>query len=76
MANMSYCRFHNTKLDLEDCIDAIRDEEELSEEEARAGKSMFDSFLSFCVDLDIINGYDRDAVMDLFDGLKEKEDCE
>ena len=25
MANMSYCRFHNTLLDLEDCLDAIYD---------------------------------------------------
>ena len=25
MANMSYCRFHNTRLDLQDCLDAISD---------------------------------------------------
>ena len=35
MANMSYCRFHNTRLDLEDCIDALRNEERLSSDEAR-----------------------------------------
>ena len=23
MSNMSYCRFQNTRLDLQDCIDAI-----------------------------------------------------
>jgi|21_taG_2_1085346.scaffolds.fasta_scaffold00245_34 endonuclease III-like uncharacterized protein len=25
MSNMSYCRFHNTNLDLQDCIDAIEE---------------------------------------------------
>jgi hypothetical protein len=27
MANMSYCRFHNTKQDLQDCIQAIENGE-------------------------------------------------
>ena len=42
MANMSYCRFHNTQLDLEDCIEAIRNEERLSSDEAKAGRHLFD----------------------------------
>lgn len=25
MANMTYCRFHNTNLDMSDCIDALYD---------------------------------------------------
>jgi len=38
MANMSYCRFHNTLLDLLDCQEALQDEEPLKEgsEEHRA----------------------------------------
>jgi hypothetical protein len=35
MANMSYCRFHNTLEDLKDCYDNL-DDNDLSEEEARA----------------------------------------
>lgn len=35
MANMSYCRFHNTLRDLEDCKEHINDRD-LSEEEERA----------------------------------------
>ena len=32
--NMSYCRFHNTVIDVRDCLDALcYDEEKLSEEE-------------------------------------------
>lgn len=26
MSNMSYCRFHNTAQDLDDCLDAIQNE--------------------------------------------------
>jgi hypothetical protein len=35
MANMSYCRFHNTLQDLQDCAEHMEDDD-LSEEEARA----------------------------------------
>lgn len=30
MANMSYCRFQNTRQDMEDCLDALRNEKRLS----------------------------------------------
>ena len=60
MANMSYCRFHNTRLDLEDCIEALRNEERLSSDEAKAGCHLFDDFLSFCVDQGIIDSFDRE----------------
>ena len=43
MANMSYCRFHNTNLDMRDCIDALDDGEELSDDEFIACKDMFES---------------------------------
>lgn len=41
MANMSYCRFHNTVVDLEDCINTLEEYNEgelkdLSEDEKRA----------------------------------------
>lgn len=35
MSNMSYCRFRNTLIDLEDCYDNINDNLEGDEEEAR-----------------------------------------
>ena len=52
MANMSYCRFRNTSLDLADCVDALEnsmehkgtyvdeDFDEISQEEIRAAKTM------------------------------------
>jgi hypothetical protein len=35
MSNMSYCRFHNTRGDLADCVEALNDREPLSASEAK-----------------------------------------
>lgn len=51
MANMSYCRFRNTYMDIEDCLYALDMEEELSEEEAKACDKMFKSFLAFAEEM-------------------------
>ena len=69
--NMSYCRFTNTKTDLGDCLDAIRWNKRMSDSEADAGKRMFREVLAFCRDYDIIDGYDDEAIDELFDGLRE-----
>lgn len=53
MANMSYCRFHNTNIDMRDCIDALYDEEALSDDEFIACKNMFESVLEFFEDYDV-----------------------
>lgn len=47
MANMSYCRFHNTYLDMRDCIDALDDGEALSDDEFIACRNMFENVLEF-----------------------------
>lgn len=49
MSNMSYCRFHNTNIDLADCLAAINDGDELSENEFDACKRMFERFIEFCI---------------------------
>lgn len=74
MANMSYCRFRNTKLDMENCLEAIREEKNLSAEEARAGRRMFEDILDLCRDYGIIDTYDSGVVEDLFDGMAERRD--
>lgn len=53
MANMSYCRFHNTNMDMRDCINALYDGEELSDDEAIACKNMFESILEFFEENDV-----------------------
>lgn len=49
MANMSYCRFRNTKMDLADCLEALEYREELSKEEHTACKWMFNDIFDFFV---------------------------
>lgn len=52
MANMSYCRFHNTNIDVNDCIEALYEEPKLSDDEFIACKNMFENVLEF------FEGYD------------------
>jgi len=42
MSNMSYCRFHNTAMDLQDCVDAIEngDTEDMSRYEINGLKNI------------------------------------
>lgn len=42
MSNMSYCRFQNTLSDLADCAEAVETREELSREESRARRYLFE----------------------------------
>lgn len=76
MPNMSYCRFTNTRADLNDCLDSLRRDERLSKMETHAGRNMFMEFLTFCGDYDIISGYDGEMLDALFDGLRKKEDSD
>ena len=46
MANMSYCRFQNTLIDLRDCYENM-DDEDVSSEEARAREDL----IKMCTDI-------------------------
>lgn len=76
MANMSYCRFHNTRLDLGDCLDALSDGEHLSRSEKRSGCLMFNEFLDFCQNNGIIDDFDAETVENLFSGEEDEENDE
>lgn len=73
MSNMSYCRVTNTRSDLQECLDVIRQDMCISGFEANAGKCMFEEFLDFCWWQDIIDGYDKEILSELFRHLQEKE---
>ena len=47
MANMSYCIFRNTNLEMSDCIDVLYDGDELSDSEFKACRNMFENVLEF-----------------------------
>jgi hypothetical protein len=62
MGNMSYCRFQNTARDLDDCLAAVEeslgDLSELSADERRAARRLFDLCVEFIetVDEDTLDG--------------------
>lgn len=75
MANMSYCRFHNTRLDMDDCIEALKraewDDEKISKEEVRYCKMMFDTIIGYLDDEGLIDEFDYDAYEEWQNNLDE-----
>ena len=47
MINMSYCRFHNTRKAMQECLDALTDGDTLTEEELADCKGMFEEIVGF-----------------------------
>ena len=79
MANMSYCRWHNTRIDVADCLDSIDyfndyDNEKISAEEADNAKRMFRRFLDFCKDHEIVEEYDLSVVDAMIDRISEPDE--
>ena len=74
MANMSYCRLHNIRSDMEDCLTALQDEERLSKDEAHDGRWMFEDILSYCQDNGIIDSYDGGLLEAIFEGLTQEDE--
>lgn len=54
MPNMSYCRFHNTKGDLDDCLNALQERDISSSSEAEKAKEMVEAFTYFLLEEGII----------------------
>lgn len=76
MANMSYCRFHNTNLDLGDCLDALECGETLSNNEFIACQDMFRRFIDFCCNEGIIedeNGELDEKLEEFFEQIRREE---
>ena len=72
MANMSYCRFENTEIALNECLNALDEaidgENELSEDEYMACRRLFKTFVNYLYENDII-GNDGDLEENLEDFL-------
>lgn len=54
MINMGYCRFNNTKMALDECLEALQEGRTLSNEEFRKCKQMFKNIVSFLEDEGVI----------------------
>ena len=78
MANMSYCRFNNTRIDIEDCIEALREAEwgdnKISEDEIGYCRMMFDNIIDYLDEEVLLDNFD----WDIYSRWKEKliEFCE
>ena len=70
MANMSYCRFRNTEIDLVDCLIAINDKEEMSKDEYNACVRMFDTFFEFLYQQGILDDSTEDPD-EVYDRLED-----
>lgn len=62
MTNMSYCRFHNTLIEVEDCILALENREIISSQEKKKAKKLLKKFLEFCADEGIIEDFREDRI--------------
>lgn len=76
MANMSYCRFRNTKSDLMDCLYVLEREAILSKDEREAMYAMFREFLEFCENAGIIGGEEdwRERLDEFYESFEENGD--
>lgn len=70
MSNMSYCRFQNTSLDLQDCIDAINGGEinDLSRDEQQA----FIDLIMKCKE--VAENFEDQDEYELEDFIKEQQE--
>lgn len=55
MMNMNYCRFNNTDIALEECLNSIKAGGKLSDSEMSSCRSLFEKFIDFCFDAGILN---------------------
>lgn len=67
MSNMAHCRFHNTKIDIQDCLDAVHNQDIPSNSELNSAKSMFENVLTFLQDNGVIDEFNEDALNEMLD---------
>lgn len=72
MANMSYCRFHNTRADMMDCLNALDNRSELSHDEYIACANMFHQILQWFEDEGVIEEMNWDAFDEWLEEIEER----
>lgn len=78
MINMSHCRFQNTELAIEECLDAMAAKDIENERERNAARRLFAKVLDFCRNEGIISDYDNVHLRKVVDYsyIKEQEEIE
>lgn len=72
--NMSYCRFRNTAIALDECLEALREDDIENRADRDAAKQMFRAFLSFCEGFGIIDEFDDDQLEQFIDSCYIEEE--
>lgn len=74
MSNMSYCRFQNTYGEAPSVWTHWKQQKELSGDEYNAARNMFLEFLRFCVDMEIIEDFDKERFGEYLGELRTGRD--
>jgi len=84
MANMSYCRFENTLIDLQDCLEALNDRNISSDREQRKAKTLLKTMAEFLVsegliyvdyvDYEPVVYIDNNAIDELINECKDQDE--
>jgi len=74
MMNMGHCRFENTNMALQECIDAIDENRVYTGGEDSEAKELITKFLEFCEENGLIDDFDADEVINLIDMSTEEDD--
>lgn len=72
--NMSYCRFRNTAVALNECLEALHEEDIETREDRFTAKEMFRTFLRFCCEYGIIDEFDDDQLEQFIDSCYIEEE--
>jgi intergrase/recombinase len=77
MANMSYCRFENTLIDLQDCISALENRDITNNRERNNAKTLLRNMAEFLVNEDLINLDEEECLQINYAGIEELvNECE
>lgn len=74
MSNMSYCRFQNTYGDAAECLDALEQQKNSAATSTTPPRNMFLEFLRFCVDMEIIEDFDKERFGEYLGELRTGRD--
>ena len=76
MSNMSYCRFNNTKIDMDDCIEAMQNHiyygETISHSERESARRMFKSIAWFLCDEEVILEDELEEIKERIDQMIDR----
>ena len=72
MSNMSYCRFQNTLSELADCAEAVEARDELSREESRARRYLFELMANMMEEIGV--ELDHHALGNALDALESEQE--